>query len=108
MGIEKEIQKIKKFNTIYKNVKNAKERKTFEKIKEFNKNAGEKDPKDTKKIWNFLKAIKRNAKEENTTKFCPLEKKNGELTKTLAENIERWEEWVKDMFLKEDTTPTGF
>merc|ERR1712112_410898 len=61
-----------------------------------------------KKIWDFLNAMKRNAKEENATKFCPLEKKNGELTKTLSENIERWEEWVKDMFFKSDTTPNGF
>ena len=121
--IENEIKKVKKFNIIYRNVKagmerikkriqeirkNAKERETLKKIEKFNKNAGEKDPKDTKKIWNFLNAIKRNAKEESATKFCPLEKKNGELTKTLAENIERWEEWVKDMFFKEDTTPNGF
>ena len=52
--------------------------------------------------------MKRNAKGENETKFTPLEKKNGELTKTLSENIERWEEWVEEMFFKEDTTPKGF
>jgi len=97
--IKKQIEKIRK---------TAKERETMKKIEKFNENAKEKDPKSTKKIWNFLKAIKRNAKEENSTKFCPLEKKNGELTKTLNEDIERWEEWVKDMFFKSDTTPNGF
>merc|ERR1711990_571695 len=94
MGLKAEWKKIKK--------QIEKIRKTAKKIETFNKNAKETDPKSTKKIWNFLKAIKRNAKEENSTKFCPLEKKNGELTKTLTENIERWEEWVNDMFFKKD------
>ena len=121
--IENEIEKIRKFNIVYRSVKSgmenikkkiekirkeAKDRENLKKIKEFNENARKNDPKDTKKIWNFLNAMKRNAKGENETKFTPLEKKNGELTKTLSENIERWEEWVEEMFFKEDTTPKGF
>lgn len=115
------IKKIREFNHVFRNMKiglerikkelgkldkSANERITSKTIEQFN-NGAKKGPERYKKIWNFLKAIKRSAERENETAFSPL-RKNGALTRTLSENIERWEEWVKDMFFKEDINPEGF
>ena len=43
--------------------------------------------------------------EQGGSNFNPLEKKDGKMTKTIKENLERWTEWIKDMFTTEDITP---
>jgi len=57
----------------------------------------------TKKIWRMIKNMRQGGK--GGRGLNPLEKKDATLTTTLNENLERWEEWIKDMFTTEDTTP---
>ena len=118
--IRKRIEEIKEANKIYASKMNeikeierknnkirkiAKHRNIMTKIENFNTDFNNKDPKHTKKIWDFLKCIKKSKENKKTQNFNPIKKKNGELTRTIDENIDRWEQWVKEMFFSEDTTP---
>merc|ERR1711915_465715 len=81
----------------------AKKREYENEIKqiEYAANRGE-----MKKIWDFLKKMKMSI-EKRTEKKChqTLQKKDGTLTKTSAENLNVWKEWVKDNFYRDNTTP---
>ena len=52
----------------------------------------------------MLKRIKQKD-EKKTFEHQPLEKKNGELTKNIIENLERWREWMKENFWIKNTEP---
>ena len=97
--LEKDISKIRKM---------ARERNIMQSINTFNQNANSVNPKHTKKIWDFLKWIRKRKENKQLENFTPLKKKNGEFTRTLDENLIRWEEWVKEMFQIDDETPKTF
>ena len=97
--LERDILKIRKI---------ARERNIMQSINTFNENANSKNPKHTKKIWDFIKWVRKRKEDKYLENFTPLKKKNGELTRTLDENIMRWEEWTKEMFQVDDEAPKTF
>ena len=56
-------------------------------------------------IWKSLKQT-RDRNKNNTSKYNSLQKKDGMLTPTHQVNMERWEEWVKGNFKKEESELT--
>ena len=97
--LEKDISKIRKM---------ARERNIMQSINTFNQNANSVNPKHTRKIWDFLKWIRKRKENKQLENFTPLKKKNGEFTRTLDENLIRWEDWVKEMFQIDDEAPKTF
>merc|ERR1711915_912250 len=101
--IATEKEKVKITNEIEDIRAKAKKREYENEIKqiEYAANRGE-----MKKIWDFLKKMKMSIEKKTEKKsHQTLQRKDGTLTKTSAENLNVWKEWVKDNFYRDNTTP---
>ena len=83
--------------------RDIKEREMNTKMDQMNYDFEKKNMEGTKKIWRMIRNMRKG--EQGSRGRNPLEKKDNKMTTTLNENLERWTEWIKDMFTTEDTTP---